>query len=226
MKQEQFAFEERRLGRISVKETSERMYGLGPESLNNLELLTALLRDGEVSWYLVKRFDNDLRLIDQAGIDELAGVKGMRKEKAEIIKAGFELSRRVAKPREANPLVRNPKDVADLVMPRMGHLEREHFKVVSLNNKNRVLALSTISIGTLNASLVDPREVFKEALRRTAAGIILVHNHPSGDPSESQEDIRITRRLEKAGKIIGIEVLDHIIIGDGEFVSMKNKGLL
>ena len=110
-------------------------------------------------------------------------------------------------------------------MPQMRHLEQEHLRVVCLNGKNRVLAITTVFVGTLDTSLVHPREVFKEALRRTAKSIILVHNHPSGLPEPSKEDIEITKRIAQAGKVIGIEMLDHIIIGDGEFISLNEKEL-
>jgi DNA repair protein RadC len=111
-------------------------------------------------------------------------------------------------------------------MEEMCYLDREHFRVILLNTKNRVLGVETVSIGSLNSSLVHPREVFKSAVQRSAAGVILVHNHPSGDPTPSSEDIEITRRLSDAGRVIGIEVLDHIIIGDHLFVSFKEKGLI
>ncbi|OPX92134.1 MAG: hypothetical protein A4E52_00136 [Pelotomaculum sp. PtaB.Bin013] len=111
-------------------------------------------------------------------------------------------------------------------MAEMRFLDREHFRVMLLNTKNQVLRIETVSIGTLSSSQVHPRELFKFAVKNSAAAIILVHNHPSGEPTPSREDIDITGRLADAGKIMGIEVLDHIIIGDGKFVSFKEKGLL
>jgi len=135
-------------------------------------------------------------------------------------------ARRTQVLRKENVIIREAKDIADLVMPQMRHLEQEHLKVASLNGKLRLLAITTVFIGTLDASLVHPREVFKEAMRRTAKNIILIHNHPSGNPEPSREDIGITKRISQVGKIIGIEVLDHIIIGDGKFLSMKEKDLI
>jgi DNA repair protein RadC len=111
-------------------------------------------------------------------------------------------------------------------MEEMCYLDREQFRVLLLNTKNQVLAVETVSVGTLNSSLVHPREVFKQAVVKSAAAVILVHNHPSGDPGPSSEDLEITRRLHDAGKLIGIEVLDHIIIGDHIYFSVKEKGII
>jgi DNA repair protein RadC len=111
-------------------------------------------------------------------------------------------------------------------MEEMCYLDREHFRVVLLNTKNQVLAVETISVGGLSSSLVHPREVFKRAIQRSAAALILVHNHPSGDPTPSSEDLEVTKRLQEAGKILGIEVLDHIIIGDHQFISLKEMAYL
>src|SRR5208282_4881854 len=121
------------------------------------------------------------------------------------------------------PTVRSPQDVCSFVMEEMCYLDREHFRVIILNTKNQVLALETVSVGGLNSSLVHPREVFKPAVLKSAAAVILIHNHPSGDATPSGEDLEITRRLAEAGKLIGIEVLDHIIIGDHVFTSLKER---
>lgn len=227
MSKSSFKRDEVKLEKFSVKEASDRIYRLGIENLSDAELTAALIRNSKASWKLISEFEHDLHRIAAAGADELAKVIGIGRAKAEMIMAGFELGKRLQIKRKQGALIKEPGDVARLVMPEMRHLEQEYFKVMSLNQRNRVLAISTVAVGTLNAALVHPREVFKEALHRTAAAIILIHNHPSGDPTPSDnEDIEITKRIAKAGKILGIEMLDHIIIGDGEFVSMKNKGLL
>lgn len=120
----------------------------------------------------------------------------------------------------------SPKEVADLMMEEMRYLDREHFKILLLNTKNSVICVETISIGSLNASIVHPREVFKSAIKKSAAPVILLHNHPSGNPEPSAQDIDVTHRLVEAGKILGIQVLDHIVFGDGIYVSMKEESLL
>jgi len=127
---------------------------------------------------------------------------------------------------EDKPNIKSPEDAAALVMEEMRHYDKEYFCALLLNTKNQVLARETISIGTLNYSATHPRELFKAAIRRSAAGIIVVHNHPSGDPEPSRQDIEVTDRLIEAGKIIGIEVLDHLVIGDNRFVSLKANGLI
>jgi len=225
MRQGYFGFEEIELNRISIKDTSQRIYRSGAHSLSNLELLTSLIRDSKAAYKLITRYDNDLHTIGSAGIDELSKIKGIGRAKAEVIKASFEFSQRAQVVKKENIIIKEAKDIVDLVMPQMRHLEQEHFKVASLNVKLRLLAITTVFVGILDASLVHPREVFKEALRRTAKNIILIHNHPSGNPGPSEEDIEITKRISQTGKAIGIEMLDHIIIGDGEFLSMKEKDL-
>lgn len=121
-------------------------------------------------------------------------------------------------------VIRSPEDVSSLVMEDMRFLKQEHFVCLYLNTKNQVIFRHTVFIGSLNASIVHPREVFKEALRRSSASIICLHNHPSGDPSPSREDIDVTKRLYEAGRVLGIELLDHIIIGDRTFISLKEQG--
>lgn len=120
--------------------------------------------------------------------------------------------------------ISSPADAAGLVIEEMRHYLREHFRVLLLDTKNKVLGMEEISIGSLNTSLVHPREVFRPAIRKACASVILIHNHPSGDPTPSSEDIAVTRRLYEAGRLLGIEVLDHVVIGDGRFVSFREKG--
>lgn len=209
------------------------MRAAGPEALSAAELLAILLGTGsaeESALELANRIlsgPRGLRYLAEAPLEELCGIRGVGLAKAAQIKAAVELGRRLACLGPGfSPVVRSPQQVSTLVMEEMCYLDREHFRVVLLNTKNRVLAVETVSVGSLNSSLVHPREVFKKAVQRSAAAVILVHNHPSGDPSPSSEDVEITRRLCEAGKIIGIEVLDHIIIGDHVFVSLKEKGYI
>ncbi|MDA8229691.1 MAG: DNA repair protein RadC [Desulfitobacterium hafniense] len=211
----------------------ERLYKLGPEALSNKEILAILLRTG-------MRGENVLtlaeRLLTEAGglsglgkltVHELERFNGLGKAKAAELKAAIELGRRsVSSDPLTRPVVNSPQDVAHLVMEEMRHLDREHFKVITLTTKNHVLGISSISIGSLNSSLVHPRECFKEAIRRNSNAIILLHNHPSGDPTPSREDIDVTRRLADGGQILGIEVLDHVIIGDNRYISLKEQGVL
>ena len=175
---------------------------------------------------LLSRF-GDLRSLMQSSVEELSTVKGIGPAKGAQVKAALEIGRRVSATSAGVRLsIRNPEDAAGMVMEEMRYLDREHFYALILNTKNQVMAREKISIGTLNSSAVHPRELFKAAIRRSAAAIILVHNHPSGDPAPSGEDREVTAKLVEAGKIMGIQVLDHIIIGDNIFVSFKAEGLL
>lgn len=211
----------------------ERMLREGAANLSDIDLLAIMLRTGtaqisamELAAAIVGRF-RDLRTLAQATIEELSEIKGIGPVKAVQVKAALELGRRMTLlPAEERPVIRCPEDVSALLMGDLRNLDREYFLVLLLNTKNQVLAKETVSIGTLSSSMVHPRELFKVAVRRSAAAVILAHNHPSGDPTPSQEDITITKRLIEAGEILGIDVLDHIIIGDNRFTSLKSKGLI
>ncbi|MBE3580046.1 MAG: DNA repair protein RadC [Thermoanaerobacteraceae bacterium] len=210
----------------------ERMLLAGAQALSNAELLAILLRTGtprENALDLAQRLlaqPGGLRYLAEVSLEELKEQKGIGLAKAAQIKAAVELGRRLAAYSAHRPVIQQPGDVAALLMDEMRYLDREHFRTISLNTKNRILAVDNVAVGSLNASLVHPREVFKGPIKRSAAAIILVHNHPSGDPSPSVEDIQVTRRLAEAGRLLGIEVLDHVVLGDGSFVSMKERGLL
>jgi DNA repair protein RadC len=211
----------------------ERLYQLGPEALSNSEILAILLRTGikgENVLTLAERILADTGGLSGLGkltVHELAKIHGLGKAKSAEVKAALELGRRsVSLDPMSRPVVNSPQDVAQMVMEEMRHLDREHFRVLSLSTKNHVLGISSISIGSLNSSLVHPRECFKEAIRRNSNAIILLHNHPSGDPTPSKEDIEVTRRLADGGKILGIEVLDHVVIGDNRYVSLKERGVM
>ncbi|MGN7177268.1 hypothetical protein BK139_05440 [Paenibacillus sp. FSL R5-0490] len=211
----------------------ERFVQNGPESLSNHELIAILLRTGtkdesvlQLANRLLTQFEG-LRLLKDASLDEITAIKGIGSAKAIQLLAAVEIGRRISKlTYDDRYIIRSPEDGANYVMHEMRFLSQEHFVCLYLNTKNQVLHKQTIFIGSLNASIVHPREVFKEAFRRSAASIICIHNHPSGDPTPSREDIEVTKRLAESGKIIGIDVLDHLIIGENKFVSLKEKGYL
>ncbi|MBA9025730.1 DNA repair protein RadC [Peribacillus huizhouensis] len=211
----------------------ERFIQTGPQSLSNQELLAILLRTGtkeesvlQLANRLISTFEG-LRMLIDASIDEITAIKGIGEAKAIQILAAVELGKRITQLNYPDRyVIRSPEDGAKYCMEEMRFLTQEHFITLYLNTKNQVIHKQTIFIGSLNASIVHPREVYKEAFRRSAASIICLHNHPSGDPSPSREDIEVTKRLVECGKIIGIELLDHIIIGEHKFVSLKEKGYL
>lgn len=159
-------------------------------------------------------------------VHELLDVPGVGEAKACIVLAAVEFGKRLGRVRNpGRPVISGPEDVDGLLRGRIANLDRENFVVLLLNSKNEVIDLPTISVGTLSASLVHPREVFKPAIRASAASVILAHNHPSGKVEPSREDREVTRRLVRAAEIIGIEVLDHVIVGDGYF-SMKEHEMV
>jgi len=211
----------------------ERMLKYGPGSLGNAELLAILLRTGTRSESAIRLAErvlkecDGLRNLTDMTVEQLTSIRGIGEAKALQIQAGIELGRRLASIRSADSqVIRSPQSAAGLLMEDMRYLQKEHFVCLFLNTKNVVIAKETLSIGSLNATIVHPREVFRAAIKRNSASIICAHNHPSGDPTPSSEDIALTRRLCEAGEIVGIDVLDHLIIGDGRYVSLKEKGLM
>ncbi|WP_059049647.1 RadC family protein [Paenibacillus senegalimassiliensis] len=211
----------------------ERMLQYGAGALSHAELLAILVRTGtrqESAIHIAQRMltaAGGLRGLVDLSLDEMLHTKGIGPAKAIQLKAGIELGRRLAKTRlpEAET-IRSPQNVAELLMEQLRYLQQEHFVCLFLNTKNHIIAQETLSIGSLNASIVHPREVFRAAIKCSSASIVCAHNHPSGDPTPSPEDIQLTRRLCEAGEIVGIDVLDHIVIGDGKFVSLKEQGLM
>lgn len=211
----------------------ERLFHHGPESLSNVEVLAIILRTGLKGENVLQLAD---RILSEKGglsglaklsVHEMTQIYGMGKAKASELKAALELGRRSVSTNPATrPVINSPQDVAHLVMEEMRNLDREHFRVITLSTKNHVLGISPVSIGSLNSSLVHPRECFKEAIRRSSNAIIILHNHPSGDPTPSREDLEVTKRLAEGGSILGIEVLDHVIIGDNRYTSLKERGIL
>jgi DNA repair protein RadC len=211
----------------------ERLLKEGTEALSDIELLAIILRTGsreatalDLAALIMSQFKN-LRLLLGATVEELCAIKGVGPAKASQVKVALELARRTSKYSDLpRPVIKSPDDAANLVMEEMRHFDREHFRAILLNTKNQVIGTDKVSVGTLNSSAVHPRELFRNAIKRGAASVILVHNHPSGDPAPSREDMDITRRVKEVGSIIGIEILDHIIIGDNKFTSFKAKGLV
>lgn len=211
----------------------ERLIKFGAESLSNSELLAIIIRTGTKNENAITIANKilgsgcGLNFLAECNVQELSSIKGIGNAKAAQIKASIEIAKRMKNFRSDKKYkITAPHDAADLVMEDMRYLKNEHLKVIFLNTKNYVIDVKDLSIGSLNASIVHPREVYSEAIRKSSSSIIVCHNHPSGDPTESQEDINITKRLYEVGKLVGIELLDHVIIGDGSYISLKEKGIL
>ncbi|CAM5217805.1 DNA replication and repair protein RadC OS=Ureibacillus acetophenoni OX=614649 GN=SAMN05877842_102348 PE=3 SV=1 [Ureibacillus acetophenoni] len=211
----------------------ERLMRQGAQSLSNQELIAILLRTGTKQESVLSLANRVLTYFEQihelkhATLEEIVSIKGIGEAKAVQLLAAIELGRRLAQMQVNNRFtIRSPHDAASFLMPEMSSLNQEHFVVLFLNTKNQIIHKQTIFIGSLNSSIVHPREIFREAVKRSAASIICAHNHPSGVPTPSPEDIDVTKRLQEAGYIIGIDLIDHIIIGDHQFISLKEKGYM
>jgi DNA repair protein RadC len=207
------------------------MQQYGPEALSTAELLAIILRvgsRGESAVRLAERLLSEfegLGGLARARLAQFAGVPGMGLAKAAQVKAAFELGKRLAASTERDrPAIRSASDAAALVMEDLRYREQECLTAIFLDARNQVIRVKTISIGTLTGSPAHPREIFREALLHGCASLIVCHNHPSGDPSPSADDVNLTRRLVKAGETMGVPMLDHIIIGEGKFVSLKEAG--
>lgn len=211
----------------------ERLLQHGAKSLSNAELLAILLatsgKRGENVLTLAQRVLSqlgDLQRLAYMSSSELRAIPGIGPAKAVLLLAAVELSKRLAPDSIIPPVVKSPRDVESLLSAKFRFEERERFYALLLTTKNALIGLEEVSVGSLNSSIVHPREVFRQAIRHSAAAIIVAHNHPSGDPTPSREDVEVTRRLAEAGRIVGIEVLDHIIFGNGVILSLKEKGLM
>lgn len=217
----------------------ERLRAGGAQSLSEAELLAILLGTGDarrsavgLAQELLARFaESDdptgLRGLASAGVEELSEVSGMGEAKSARVMAALELGRRVAgRGPSDRPTISAPDDAWRLLAPILGGLDREHFIALLLNSKHQVVGRTVVAIGTLNATLVHPRELFKEAIRKSAMGVLLAHNHPSGDPTPSPEDRALTEQIMAAGEILGMKVLDHLIIGEGRYVSLRQASSL
>lgn len=210
----------------------ERLSHAGAQALSTSELLAILLRTGsgrESSLRLAERilanFQN-LSGLGRASLEDLLGIRGVGPAKAAEIQAAFELGRRLSIATPTDKVrINSPADAAGLLQYEMSLLEQEHLRVILLDTRNQVKRIETIYVGSLNSAVVRVGELFRPAIRYNAAAIIVVHNHPSGDPSPSSEDVRVTREVVKAGRLLDIAVLDHLVIGRGRFVSLKERGL-
>lgn len=215
----------------------EKMLNYGPSALSDAELLAIIIKtgiQGETSVALAQRmltgdeYSNGLTYLCDASYEDLKKVKGIGMVKAIQIKAVTELAKRISTSAiyKQNYFIKSPYDAGKLVMEELRFLKQEQFNIIMLDAKNRVIKYYNVFKGDLTTSIVHPREVFTEAIKKRCAAIIAVHNHPSGDPTPSREDIQTTKRLVEAGNIIGINVIDHIIVGDRNFVSMKELGFM
>jgi DNA repair protein RadC len=210
----------------------ERLAKDGAHVLSNTELIAILLRSGieglsalDLAESLLVEFGGLIGL-HQVGYEELCSRRGVGPAKAAQLKAAIELGRRLSQASpEARAVVQSPQDAAALLQYEMGALDQETLRVILLDTRNRLLRTSEVYRGSLNTSLIRVGEVFREAIRVNAAAIIIAHNHPSGDPTPSPEDAAVTRAFAEAGRLLDIDVLDHLVIGRGSYVSMKSKGL-
>lgn len=216
----------------SSERPRERLLRSGANALSDAELLAIILRTGtrnenviQVAQRLLAAYDGLVGFL-RASTTELISEKGLGPAKVAQLKAALELGRRllVADPGE-RPQIRAPGDAANLVMSEMSFLEQEHLRIMLLDTKNRVLDTPTVYKGSLNTSLIRVAELFREAIRSNCASLIVLHNHPSGDPTPSPEDVAVTKQIVDAGRLLDIEVLDHLIIGRQQFVSLKERGL-
>ncbi|HPX61150.1 MAG TPA: DNA repair protein RadC [Deltaproteobacteria bacterium] len=214
----------------------EKMYKRGAENLSDAELLALIIRTGDtvtgksaidLGREVIQHFNNNLRELGSADISQITVIKGMGLAKATAVKAAFSLASRF-QGRKLERLDRftSPRQVFDYFHHEFRDSRKEYFLVLLLDGKNRIIRRVQISEGSLNQSIVHPREVFAPAVKEHAAAVILVHNHPTGDPEPSSEDMAVTRRLRESGEIMGIRVLDHIIVGDGDYLSFVERGLM
>lgn len=213
----------------------EKLLLNGPEVLTNAELLAVILRTGtrgeniiSLSTRILCEFDGLVGLLE-AGISEITSIKGIKNIKGSQILAMGELFKRFNSlnlQKKKDRKISSPKDIANLLMSEMVILKQEVLKLIMLDTKNNIIGIKDIFKGSLNTSIVHPREIFKEALKKSSSSIIICHNHPSGDPTPSKEDINITLRLKECSKIMGIDLLDHLIIGKDKFISLKEKGII
>lgn len=205
----------------------ERLQALGAGALSAAELLGIILGSGtrdatavDVATALLARY-GALGRLARASVHEIAGHRGIGVVNAARVAAALELGRRLLEPGPLRRVVRSAGDAAAAVMPSMVGLDREHFRVILLSTRHEIIAIVEVSVGGLASAPVHPREVFKEAIRASAAAVIVVHNHPSGSPEPSRDDVLITEQLRAAGRLVGIELLDHLIIGDRSYTSLR-----
>ncbi|WP_040980585.1 MULTISPECIES: RadC family protein [Oceanobacillus] len=210
-----------------ARENMLKYVATGNDLLTSVTDILSVIAGGHANKEAIQQLSQlSIKGLSTLSIEEMI-VYGLSKNQALSIHASFLMIQRyIQEQKEKGYIIRSPEDAANYIMEEMRKLEQEHFKALFLNTKNEVIKSNTIFIGSLNASVVHPRETFKVAIKCSAASVILAHNHPSGNPSPSQEDILVTKRFVEGGKIMGIEVLDHIVIGDNKFVSIKQKGYI
>lgn len=209
----------------------EKMIMFGNSAMSNAELLAILLGSGQgkktalrLAEELLESQNDALGFLAESTPGDIAVIKGIGPAKACQIAAAVELGKRIAtRPKIERYNVDEPQKIVKLFMEKMRYYKKEHFDTVLLNTKGEIIAVENIAIGDLSCTVVHPREVFNKAVKMSAASIIFVHNHPSGNPKPSKEDMAITKRLIEAGDILGIKVMDHIIIGDGEYISFRDR---
>ncbi len=231
---------ERRGDKVYIKDLPpgerprERLASHGAPSLSTSELIAILLRSGrkgetavDVANRLLQKYGN-IRSLFSADVNELRWVPGMGFAKAVQLKAAFELAKRMDYPITERYEISTPKDVADFLLPKMRGLDKEQVVMLCLDTRCGVIDNSevVVSVGSLNLSVMEPRSIFRSALKKNADSVVLAHNHPSGDPQPSDGDVDVTKRVIESGKLLGVEVRDHVILGDGKFFSMKEKGLI
>jgi len=210
----------------------ERLHHYGAGSLSVAELLAIVLRTGvtsesvlDLATRLLVRFGGLVGLA-RASYAELCAEHGLGPAKAAQLQAALELGRRLlATQPEDKPTIKSPQDVANLLLAEMGFLEQEELRIVLLNTKNQVVAIPRVYKGSVNTSLIRIGELFREAVRQNCPALVVVHNHPSGDPTPSADDVRVTEQMVEAGKLLDIEVLDHLVLGQQRYVSLKERGL-
>lgn len=210
----------------------ERLRDQGAHALSDAELLAILMRVGVKGQNVVQLAQQVLiefggwNGLQQADFAELCRKHGLGEAKTATLKASLEIGRRLVLISHGERFqIKSPTDVAKLMQLEMSHLDQEHLRVISLDTKNRVQKIQTVYVGSLNSAMIRIGEVFKEALKINACSIIIVHNHPSGDPTPSPEDVLVTRQIVEAGKLLDVEVTDHLVIGQGSFVSLRERGL-
>ena len=212
----------------------EKTITKGASALSNSELLAILLGSGTreksaigLAEDIISKDKSGISHLAESSVQELMSINGVGQSKAARVVAAVELGKRISTaPRVKRMGVESSDDIARLFIEDMRYEKREIFKALLLNPRGEIISIETVSVGELTSTLVHPREVFSQAVKRSAAGIVFVHNHPSGNPEPSEEDIKTTERLAACGKLLGIVVIDHIIIGDGQYCSMQSLGLM
>ena len=210
----------------------EKSFSKGIESLSNGELLALLIHSGTreksamaLAEEVLAKDESGISYLRESTPEELMSIHGIGRSKAARIMAAVELGKRIAaKPAKEVNKIESDEDIAQMFMEELRYKKKEFFKTLLLVSKGGVISAETVSVGELTSTLVHPREVFNQAVKKSAAAIVFVHNHPSGDPSPSKEDFATTERLVMCGNILGIKVLDHLIIGDGRYISMRSMG--